>query len=320
MHPVDRFPDVWSSLSWTSFTSDQQTAFASYFFPASATNISKAATILRLNSLCSSNVTLLATKSDYTPNLTKVLSALDTARTRPSAKDYKKHLEYLIAFILRILFHVIQPGHKEDQPNLVQLLKLAFDHREIPIVQLDSANYLRSIASVPVSSSQHQKPILRGISTLFSEIVSSRYFVVRLFSLRSFEVFAKTTPHSDLVASCVRADDQPMVASFVKRNPSKKPVEDLVFFFQSQSAVLSSLSLNLSNILSKLIVETSENINDGQMPAKRPRLEEENDEKLVSLIKNFDKIVTEIGYNTPIPFWAKEEIREQVQRLNSFLY
>ena len=45
--------------------------------------------------------------------------------------------------------------------------------------------------------------------------------MARLAALRAFEAFAQATPHADVVAAGVRADQQPLVARFVRRDAAQ---------------------------------------------------------------------------------------------------
>nr|SVE75628.1 EOG090X02CC [Daphnia hispanica] len=219
-----------------------------------------------------------------------------------------------------------KPAQKESHLYLMQILKLALESKALTAVQLDVTLFLSKIGSSGVAVSPQQIALLRVIANLFSETNTSRSFLVQLRALHAFEVFFKTTPHSHLASSCIREGQDVVVKRFINRIPSKSPTGEMDNFFSSQLMCLKSPPCN-TNQFPKLPIEVYalpavdsldcvDSYSNGSI-AKRPRLD--NSDQLPFLLHNLAKIVSDMGQLGTLPTWSKEEIKERISMLNSYL-
>lgn len=328
LYPLEKHPDIWATINWNSFSEEQRAAFERDLVPSVPSSQQlKAHVILRLHSISSSgNISIISNRNDLMPHLIKTGTLLLTALNNKSTKDYHRHMEYLLVDILRVLLCLAQPSQKEQHLHLIKVLKLALDAKALSSVQLDTAQFLSKIGPSGVAASPQQPALLRVIANMFCETIATRSFLVQICAFRAFEVFFKTTPHSQLASSCVREGQDQAVKQFINRQTTKSSADQGSNNFSLQAAILANPPINL-NPLPKLAIEAyafpsieslgaNENYTNGTT-AKRPRLE--NDEQLQFLLSNLDKVVNDIGQLCPLPPWSKEEIKERIHLLNSFL-
>ncbi|EFX88436.1 LOW QUALITY PROTEIN: hypothetical protein DAPPUDRAFT_305585 [Daphnia pulex] len=241
-----------------------------------------------------------------------------------SAKEYHRHIEHLLVCVLRVLLYTAQPSQKESHLNLMQILKLALDSKFLTPVQLDATDFL----STPgVAASPQQIALLRVIANLFCETTASRSFLVQLCALRAFELFFKTTPHSQLASSCIREGKDFFVKQFINRKTTKPLIGEASLLYSSQLKCLTNPPRHV-NSFPKLSIEAyallaADSLDHGAEPysngsiAKRPRLD--NTDQLPFMLNSLAKIVADIGQLGPLPMWSKEEIKERINTLNSYM-
>ena len=328
-HPIDKYSNLWTAINWKCFSADQKADFHRCLLPsANNSQFLKACTLLRLHSICTSgNNSILKERNDFLPNLIKLGTILLSGLNNRSAKDYHRHIEHLLVCVMRVLLYTAQPGQKESHLNLMQVLKLALDSKSITPVQLDTTDFLSKIGASGVAGSPQQIALLRVIANLFCESTASRSFLVQLSSLRAFEIFFKATPHSHLASSCIREGQDFVVKQFISRNPTKPLIGEASLLFSSQSNCLTNPPCQL-NSFQKLPIEAysllaadsldqrAESYSNGSL-SKRPRLD--NTDQLPFILNTLAKIVADIGQLGPLPMWSKEEIKERVNTLNSYL-
>ena len=327
-HPVEKYPDMWVAVNWNSFSTEQKAELQRCLVPpAFGSQLVKANTILRLRSTCTSgNSSSVQDRNDLLPNLLKSGAQLFNGLNNSSAKEYHRHIDHLLISVLRVLLYTAQPTQKELHLHLMQVLKLALDSKAFAPIQLDVVYFLSKIGALGVAASPQQPAVLRVIANLFSESLASRSFLVQLCAVRAFEIFLKTTPHSQLAPSCVRDGQDAMVKQFINRIPCKTPFGASNVFVSSQIDCIVNPPCNL-NPLPKLAIEayalsavdsssTTEPCLNGSM-AKRPRLE--STEQLQFLLTSLAKVVSDMGQLQPLPTWSKEEIKERIETLNSYL-
>jgi hypothetical protein len=230
---------------------------------------------------------------------------------------------------VKTLLYTAQPSQKESHLNLMQVLKLALDSKSITPVQLDTTDFLSKIGASGVAGSPQQIALLRVIANLFCESTASRSFLVQLSSLRAFEIFFKATPHSHLASSCIREGQDVVVKQFISRNPTKPLIGEANLLFSSQSNCLTNPPCQL-NSFQKLPIEAysllaadsldqrAESYSNCSL-SKRPRLDNTDHYQLPFILNTLAKIVADIGQLGPLPMWSKEEIKERVNTLNSYL-
>lgn len=327
-HPAEKFPDMWVAINWNSFSEEQKTDLQRCLLSSTTSSqLVKANVILRLRSACTSgNNSSVKDRNDLLPNLLKAGAHLFNGLNSRSAKEYHRHIEHLLTSVLRVLLYTAQPAQKELHLHLMQILKLALDSKTFTVVQLDTIEFLSKIGTSGVAASPQQPAVLRVIANLFCESLASRSFLVQMCAMRAFEIFFKTTPHSQLAPSCVRDGQDSMVKQFINRAATKSPLGEQNVFITSQSACLASPPCNL-NPLPKLAIEayalpivdsstmTEPSLNGSV--AKRPRLE--STEQLQFLLSSLAKVVSDMGQLCPLPTWCKEEIKERTALLNSYL-
>lgn len=320
LHPPEKHQDVWAAINWRSFAVEQQTALQRCILPPPGSQQPiKAALLLRLRSLNDSdNYAAFKERTDLLPGLIKVASQLATGLNNSATKDYRRHVEYLLPGLLRVLLCFAQPGQKDQHFQLMQILKCATDAKILALAMLDVTDFLSGIGSMGVTSSPQQPAILRVIAGLFCETTASRSFLIQQSALRAFELFFKTTPHDHLAASSIRDGQDGLVKDFINRRATKPSVADMAAFWRDQRETLLKPPRQ-TEPLPKLPFdpETTAESNMGCPTAKRPRLE--TDEQLQFLLSNLGRVVTDVGLHCPLPDWSKEEIREHINLLKSYL-
>ena len=225
---------------------------------------------------------------------------------------------------MRVLLSTVQPSVKDQHHYLADIVKLVRDLISIPMVQLDVADFLGNMTSVGVTASAQQQMILRGISHVFCEMLSSKSFLVQQYALRAFEMFFKRTPHSNLTSQSVKEGQEVIVSNFIQRKRITAVVDDPVGFWSYQTDVLTKGELLRWNLIPKLVVDAemlavlSEPIINGHGSMKRPRLEK-GDEHLQFLLGNLEKVAQELGQFVPFPHWARTELQERIHTLNSYM-
>lgn len=323
-HPVENYADVWAVINWRCFTPEQQTTISNSIISATFTSLNPSASvILRLSALSKSgNQTAFRGRSDILPWLIRATTQLVLRLSCNQAQDYKKHIEHLIVCSMRAMLSIVQPEVQEHHLQLMQILKIVMDARSLNSVLLEASTFLLNVGPVGFIASTQQPAILRVVANLFSECLGSSSAVVRYHALNTFEVFFKVTPHASIAPSCIKDGQDQLVKQYISRTSSKPAVEDLASFWKSQTKSLSippRLYKSFPSLPSDASVGSmgfSDVISNGSI-AKRPRLE--SDEQLQFLLSNLSKIVADIGTLCPIPAWSKDEIRERVASLNSFL-
>ena len=239
------------------------------------------------------------------------------------AKEYRKHVEYLLALIFPVLLNVAQPGQKDRHLQLMQILKLILEAKILPLVLLSAVKYVHNFDQSGLASSPQQMAILRVLGSIFCESNVSQSYILQQYSLRTLELFLKTTPHTQMASNCIRDEDKQIIKEFVNRVPTKKPSGDLKAFWNEQLEFISK-PLVASDPLPKLPGEIKRDLQkEGESSivngsiAKRPRLE--NEEQLQHLLSNLEQVVTGVSQLVPLPTWAKEEIRERINLLSSLI-
>ena len=328
-NPIEKYPDLWAAINWECFSPDQKIDFHRCLLPSvNGSQFLKAHTVLRLRSICTSgNCSILQERNDFLPNLIKLGTILLYGLNSKSAIEYHRHIEYLLVSVLRVLLYAAQPSQKESHLNLMQILKLALDSKFLTPIQLDVTDFLSKIGAVGVAGSPQQIALLRVMANLFCETTASRSFLVQLCSLRAFELFFKTTPHSHLASSCIREGQDFVVKQFINRRPTKSCIGEASLFYSSQLKCLTNPPCHV-NSFPKLPIEgyallaagsldhCAESYSNGSI-AKRPRLD--NTDQLPFILNSLAKIVADIGQLGPLPMWSKEEIKERINTLNSYL-
>lgn len=327
-HPIEKYPDLWAAINWNAFTVEQK-ADLRQCLPLSATRsqLIKANAVIRLGLICTSgNNSVLQDQNDLQLKLIKVGTVLLYGIKSQSSKEYQRHMEHLLASVLGVLLYTAQPAQKESHLYLMQVLKLALDSKALTAVQLDVTLFLSKIGSSGVAVSPQQIALLRVIANLFCETTTSRSFLVQLRALQAFEVFFKTTPHSHLASSCIREGQDVLIKRFINRTPSKSPMGEMDNFFSSQLMCLKippcimiqfpKLPIEVYALPAVDSLDVVDSYSNGSI-AKRPRLD--NSDQLPFLLNSLAKIVADMGQQGPLPTWSKEEVKERINMLNSYL-
>jgi len=165
---------------------------------------------------------------------------LSASLNQTAAKEYRKHVELLLACLIRVLLRTIQPDQKEQHLHLVQILKCALEAKALPSAMLCVTEFLAGMGSKGVATSPQQPAILRLIASLFCETTSSSSFLVQQEALRAFEIFFKTTPHSQLAPTSLREGQESLVKDFIKRKAVKRP-EQLQFLMGNLSKIVADI-------------------------------------------------------------------------------
>lgn len=315
-------------MNWSSFTPDQQAALSrSLILPSTNSPTPSATVILRLNFLSrSQNKSAIRDRSDLLPGLVRAATQLLPWVSSKQVQDYNKHVEYLTVCSIRAMLTIVQPELKEHHLQLMQILKVVLDAKHLTSVLLEASNFLLGIGPVGFAASPQQPAIMRVVANLFSECLASSSTVVRFHALNTFEVFFKVTPHANLAPSCIKEGQEQLVKQYISRVPTKPAVDNLASFWKSQAEIFTlpprlfkkfpSLPSDPFTVPPNEAISYSEVIPNGTV-AKRPRLE--SDEQLQFLLSSLSKIVTDIGTLCPIPTWSKDEIRERITILNSYI-
>ncbi|KAI9562892.1 hypothetical protein GHT06_010348 [Daphnia sinensis] len=327
-HPVEKYPDLWAAINWDAFTAEQKGELRQCLPPfATSSQLFKASAVIRLGLICTSgNDSALQDQNDLQLNLIKTGTVLLFGLKSHSAKDYQRHMEHLLACVLRVLLSTAQPAQKESHLCLMQILKLALDSKALTAVQLDTTIFLSKIGSSGIAISPQQIALLRVVANLFCETTTSRSFLVQLRAFYAFELFFKTTPHSHLASSCVREGNDVVIKRFISRVSSKSPVGEIGKLFSSQLLCLRSPPCN-KDPFPKLPIEVYalpavdsldmvDSCSSGSL-SKRPRMD--NGDQLPFLLNSLAKVVAEMGQLGPLPMWSKEEIKERINMLKSYL-
>jgi hypothetical protein len=210
----------------------------------------------------------------------------------------------------------------------MQILKLALDSKFLTPVQLDATDFLSKIGTPGVAASLQQIALLRVIANLFCETTASRSFLVQLCALiHAFELFFKTTPHSQLASSCIREGQDFVVKQFIDRKTTKPLIGEASLLYSSQLKCLTNPPRHV-NSFPKLPIEAyallaADSLDHGAEPysngsiEKRPRLD--NTDQLPFMLNSLAKIVADIGQLGSLPMWSKEEIKERIITLNSYI-
>lgn len=327
-HPVEKYPDLWAAINWEAFTVEQKVELRQCLPPSAiGSQFCKANAVIRLGLICTSgNDSVLQDQYDLRLNLIKAGTVLLFGLKSKSAKDYQRHMEHLLACVLRVLLCTAEPAQKESHLYLMQILKLALDSKALTAVQLDVTIFLSKIGLSGIATSPQQIALLRVVANLFCETTTSRSFLVQLRALHAFELFFKTTPHSHLASSCIREGNDIVIKRFISRISSKSPVGEINKFFSSQLLCLKSPPCNRDSF-PKLPIEVYavptvdsldvvDSCSNGSI-AKRPRMD--NSEQLPFLLNSLAKVVSDMGQLGPLPIWSKEEIKERINMLKSYL-
>lgn len=328
-HPIEKYPDLWAAINWTCFSPEQKTDFQRCLLPSvNGSQFLKAHAVLRLRSICTSgNCAIIQERNDFLPSLIKLGTILLNGLNSKSAKEYHQHIEHLLVCALRVLLYTAQPSQKESHLNLMQILKVALDSKFLTPVQLDATDFLSKIGTPGVAASPQQIALLRVIANLFCETTASRSFLVQLCALRAFELFFKTTPHSQLASSCIREGQDFVVKQFINRKTTKPLIGEASLLYSSQLKCLTNPPRHV-NPFPKLPIKAyallaADSLDHGAEPysngsiAKRPRLD--NTDQLPFMLNSLAKIVADIGQLGPLPIWSKEEIKERINTLNSYM-
>lgn len=320
-HPVENFPELWSAIDWGYFSSEEQESF--HRFLVSSLNespIPKAAIFFRLFSFCNLDNKRIYIKelNEVLPNLIKVTHCLVAALNHKQAKDYRKHVELLLTLLFPVLLYVVNPAEKENHLKLIEILKLVIEAKTLPSVQLSAVKFLNSIGPSGVALSPQQTAILRVFSNIFCEFNANRSYILQQYSLRTLELFLKTTPHgtAQLASSCVKEGDSNLMTDFISRTATKMPAGELDMFWRTQLEFITQPQI-VPNPLPKLPKEEEVASSATGSMAKRPRLE--NEENLQSLLFNLEQAVASISQLAPLPTWAKDEICKRRNLLSSLL-
>ena len=322
-HPIENFPELWAAINWRYFSDEQQGSFHRYLASSlTGSSIPKVAILFRLFSFCNLDNKRIFIKelNNVLPNFIKVTHCLVAALNHKQAKEYRKHIEFLLALLFPVLLYVANPAEKELHLQLMQILKLVIEAKILPSVQLNAVKFLSSVGPPGVASSPQQAAILRVFSNIFCEFNASRSYILQQYSLRTLELFLKTTPHGtpQMASSCVKDGDKNLMTDFINRTATKVPDGELNGFWNSQLEFITKSQI-VRNQLPKLHKEDeSEPGLTGSM-AKRPRLEHENEDYLQLLLSNLEQAVTSISQLAPLPAWAKDEICERRNLLSSLL-
>lgn len=320
-HPPDKYLDLWVAINWSSFSSELHgvlqrglsTPLSS--ISAQSSMLPKASVLMNLHFLCkANNHAVLRDRNDILQALIKTSSMLLTSLNNKTARDYRKHVEYLLSVTLRVLLCIVQPEQKDQHFQLMQVMKCTSDAKALAPVMLNVAEFLAGIGRGGVASSPQQPAILRVVSSLFCEIIASRSFLIQQSALRAYDVFFKCTPHGHLAASSFREENEALIRDFTERRPNKPSTPNMASYWRDQMEHLMNPP-PLRDPLPRL----PESAVGESMPfaAKRPRLE--SDEQLQFLLSNLSKVVVDVGQHCPLPSWSKDEIRERIKLLNSYL-